>query len=122
MTEVAERELTDVERKVVLWLLEHGNADASNYLPHAQRITVVGRCPCGCASIDFALDGKRPAQTGMHIIADYYWADENNYLGDIFLYATSGQLAGLEVYSMDGICDATTLPELESLKPIALAS
>lgn len=118
MTSFVERELTETESNAVRWLLEHGKGNTRQYLLHADRITVIDVCPCGCASIDFALDGTRPKPAGMEIISDHYWVDDNNHTGGVFLFAVSGQLAGLEVYSMDGKCDVSKLPDMNRLLPL----
>lgn len=54
----------------------------------------------------------------MHIISDYYWLDKNGLIGGIFVFLTSKQLAGVEVYSMDGECDDSQLPEIEWPVPL----
>ena len=35
-----------------------------------------------------------------------------------FVFAKSGQLAGLEVYSMDGECNVSQLPDVDRLLPM----
>ena len=68
----AERDLTERERLTAHWLLENGNADAAQYAEQLSDATVVGVCGCGCASIDFAVDGKTPVSPGVHLLSDYY--------------------------------------------------
>lgn len=119
MSNFVTRELSEMERDTVRWLLRHGTEAAADYLPHAERLTVVGGCPCGCASVDFALDGMAAEPSGLKIISDHWWADDQAHVGGIFLFAMSGQIAGIEVYSMDGICDVSTLPDLDRLVPIS---
>ncbi|EMI42301.1 hypothetical protein RRSWK_05144 [Rhodopirellula sp. SWK7] len=106
----AERALTDKERMTVLWLLQHGNADAATFIPDVDLATVVGVCPCGCDTIDFAISGIRPAGNGMNVLSDFYWIDDNGYTNGIFVFSVSGQLAGLEVYSCDGECGTVRMP------------
>lgn len=65
------RELTTEETELVEWLLEHGAADAAALLPQLADTHVVSHCPCGCASIDFAVSGVVPAISAkMEITAD----------------------------------------------------
>jgi len=116
-----ERCLTERERQTTEWLLEHGNTDAATYVSQLADATVVGVCGCGCASVNFAIRGNEPEPAGMHILSDYYWIDEKNHTGGIFVFAISGQLAGLEVYSMDGECDVSQLPKLDRLEPLGNA-
>src|SRR5258708_32401285 len=67
-----DRPLTAQEAGLGRWLLEHGNPDAAGFLPQLADARVVSRCPCGCASIDFAIGGVVPAAgSGMHVLADY---------------------------------------------------
>ena len=60
-----DRPLTEQERSLVRWLLEHGNPDAAEFLPQLADAWVVSRCGCGCASIDFpeAMRGCTSCQT-----------------------------------------------------------
>ena len=120
-SEFTERHLTGKERDAATWLLNHGNTDASPYLLQLDHATVSGGCGCGCASIDFAINGIKPNPAGMQILSDHYWVDPHGHTGGIFVFASSNQLAGLEVYSMDGECDVTQLPDLSRLVPVDFA-
>jgi hypothetical protein len=115
-----DRPLTQEEQSLVRWLLEHGNPDAADYLPQLARTRVVSRCPCGCASIDFAIGGVvPPAEAGMHVLSDYVWqADDGSHSG-VFAFACDGMLAGLEVWSADGTGPVMSLPAVERLLPFA---
>jgi len=112
-----ERPLTAEERHTVRWLLEHGAADAAKYLPQLDDATVADVCGCGCASIDFAIYGNKhnPKSEGMHILSDYSWIDDKGHAGGIFVFSVAGQLAGLDVYSADGKCDNSRLPDIAQL-------
>jgi hypothetical protein len=115
-----DRPLTALEGVLVQWLLEHGNPDAASYLPQLAQARVVSRCPCGCASIDFAIGGAvAPAGARMLVLSDYVWqADDGAHCG-VFVFACGGQLAGLEVWTADGAGPVSTLPEVERLHPLA---
>lgn len=117
-TEFVERQLTERERETTAWLLEHGNPDAASFASQLAEATVIGVCGCGCASVDFAIRGRAPEPAGMQILSDFYWIDGHEHTGGIFAFAISGQLAGLEIYSMDGECDVSRLPRLELLTPL----
>ena len=106
-----ERPLTEKERSIVVWLLQHGNEEASKYLPEVEQATVVGRCPCGCKTIYFAISGHRPENDVMIVLSDYYWVDDDGHTNGIFVYSISGQLAGLEVHTCDGIYDKVQIPD-----------
>lgn len=113
------RDLTSEERTLVRWMLEHGEPDAPQFLSQLERAQVLPwRCPCGCASIDFSIDGKpKPAPGPLRPIADFVFGSSADLSG-IFVYEQAGVLAGLEVYGLAG--DAPkTLPSPNSLRPFA---
>ena len=60
--------------------------------------------------------GILPAGQPMQILSDYYWQEGDANFG-VFAFASGGQLAGLEVYSLDGLRNASTLPPVEKLLP-----
>jgi hypothetical protein len=105
------RGLTADERRVLRWLLTVGAeitgtnaARAAAYLPQLDKLRVIGRCLCGCPSIDLALESP-------HLLVD----DPSGTLSDVeghspegtavglILRARSGHLSGLEAYARDGI-------------------
>ena len=103
------------------WLLEHGEVTAAAFVPHVARARVVARCPCGCASVDFAVDGQRgPAGEGMEILSDYQWSGAGGGLFGIFVFARRDLLAGLEVWSIDGQAAPTELPDSSELTPLVI--
>jgi hypothetical protein len=110
------RELTDHERRLVRWMLEHGESEAVDFLPQLDLAEVTAwRCTCGCASINFQIRGKPTAPPGVHPIADFVFGDEETLSG-IFVFENDGILSGLEVYGLAG--DAPkSLPEPEALRP-----
>jgi len=112
-----DRPLTPAEQKLIQWLLEHGSAEAMVYLPQLGKARVVSRCSCGCASIDFAIDGVVPLLTApMGILADFQWKVGNGPLFGVFVFARSGLLAGLEIWSVDGLATANALPDVALLE------
>jgi hypothetical protein len=120
MTPIPEdRSLTAEEAKLVRWLLEHGTSEAVDFLPQLNKARVVSRCPCGCPSIDFAIDGREPPrEAGIHVLSDYYWDDSAGHGYGVFVFARGGLLAGLEVWWVDGFGDECKLPAIEDLKPL----
>ena len=108
------RDLTSEERHLVRWMLLHGAPDASQFLPQLERAQVLSS-PCGCASIDFSIDGQSKPGGGLRPIADFIFGSGDEMSG-IFVFEQSGVLAGLEVYGLAG--DAPkTLPSSDSLRP-----
>jgi hypothetical protein len=52
------RDLTETERAVLTTLLTADFPGADQLRGHVERLTVVGKCGCGCATIFFAHDAK----------------------------------------------------------------
>jgi hypothetical protein len=114
------RPLTDAEATLVRWLLEHGNPDAAEFLPQLSKVWVAARCPCGCASIHFAIGGVAPpVGAGMQILSDYISDADDDGLCGVFVFACGGLLAGIEVWSVDGRTASASLPAIEQLRPLA---
>jgi hypothetical protein len=113
------RPLTDEERSLVDWLLNHGIARAKDFVPQLDCARVVSRCGCGCASIDFAIDGVAPAHgLPIGVLSDFEWTGPHGELFGVFVFVRGGLLAGLEVWSQDGLANAELLPSIDSLHPI----
>lgn len=110
------RQLTDEERRLVRWMLEHGCPGAPAFLSQLDEAEVTPwKCSCGCASINFQIRGRPEAPPGVHVIADFvFGADEG--LSGVFVFENDGVLSGLEVYGLAG--DAPrALPRPEELRP-----
>jgi hypothetical protein len=106
------RDLRPDERTLVTWLLEHGVPGARDYLAQVAAIRLISRCGCGCASLNFEIDGKGwPSRDGMKILSDHEWRDPLGHLFGIFLFAKANTLAGIDVYSVDGLAVPRTLPD-----------
>jgi hypothetical protein len=117
----ANRDLTAEERRLVRWMLEHGEPEARDFLGQLDRARVTPwRCECGCASINFSVDGQPKPSGGLRPIGDFIFGTENEVSG-IFVYQQSGVLAGVEVYGMAG--DApTALPTPDMLRSFSDAT
>jgi hypothetical protein len=110
-----QRLLTEPERELARWMLEHGAPEAAEFLPQLDRAEVVSRCFCGCASIDLQVVGMPEPSGGLQILGDYVFGDGSEVAG-AFIFAKAGVLAGIEVYGMAG--DApSTLPLPSALRP-----
>jgi hypothetical protein len=103
------------EKNLIRWMLEHGEPEAKNFLVQLDKAEVTPwHCPCGCASINFSIQGHPAPSGGLHPLADFIFGDDENLSG-IFAYEQNGTLAGLEVYGLAG--DAPKLlPSTESLR------
>ncbi|MGH9817701.1 MAG: hypothetical protein ACRD6I_16625 [Candidatus Acidiferrales bacterium] len=108
------RDLTPKERDFLRWLLDHGKPSAAAHLGEIQRVRVVSRCGCGCASIDFT-----NAPGALEILSDHEWQDEQGRRFGAFAFAKQGQLAGIEVWSVDGLATPASLPDPNVLTPLS---
>jgi hypothetical protein len=101
------RRLSPRETEVAQWLIANGEASEEEkhvYLDQLERAMVVRRCPCGCASIDFAIDGHESAETGIVPFGDFVTPESRH---GIFVFSRADLLAGIEIYMLA----ADSLPE-----------
>jgi hypothetical protein len=102
MTAEKNRPLTDAERDLVRWMLEHGTAEAKPYLDQLELTEVVSwRCSCGCASIKFQIKGHPEAPPDRHVLGDFLMG-EGDHLSGAFIYSSAGLLGGIELYGLAG--------------------
>jgi hypothetical protein len=115
MTVAEDRPISEQETSIVDWLL--GNAAKQGPLWHLASgvpgLRVVGRCDCGCASVDFEKDGQ---SASAHPIADAVGETPAGLKVGVILWGRADAVTGLEVYELD-VGSASALPPLESLKP-----
>lgn len=113
-----ERALTDDERALVVWLLHHGQPGASVFASQACSARVAARCGCGCASLDFALEGDPGghAPPGIAVFAEFCWRADQGGLCGVFVFARGPHLAGIEVWSIDGVETPRRLPAPRELR------
>jgi hypothetical protein len=110
-----DRPLTREEYELTRWILEHGTPEAAEYIEQLERARVVSRCPCGCASIDFEIEGLGKAPPGVHVLGDFIFGGESDLCG-VFVFSCHGILSGLEV--MGYVVEAPkTLPNPAALRP-----
>jgi hypothetical protein len=94
------RPLSPREKEVTAWLISNGGAseeEKKDYLSQLERAAVVRRCPCGCASIDFAIDGRESSESGMVPFGDFITPESKH---GIFVFSKGDFLAGVEIYQM----------------------
>ena len=110
------RQLDRSERELVAWIL--AQAQASEFLQQLGRARIVSRCGCGCASVDFNVDGvvASPGSGMTQVGDDYYWTAASGGIGGVFVFARNGRLSGLEVWSVDGVETPSSLPEVKELR------
>jgi len=111
------RDLTDEERQISLWMIEHGTGDTKLFDDHLAKATVVSACGCGCPSIDFAIGGKEPdPESKMELFGDYFYGTDDDLCG-AFVFACDGQLAGIEFYPLAADEVPAKIPLPDSLRP-----
>ena len=111
------RPLTEEERKLLEWLLANGSPEANPYLSQIANVNVVGKCTCGCPTIDLALGDHEQRKTAPSIIlADFVGkAPEGIEIG-VIVHAREGEISELEVYAIPDWKGPFSLPTVESLK------
>ena len=105
------RPLSSREIEVTRWLIRNGDAthdDKSKYLEQLERATVVRKCACGCASVDFAIDGRTSAVKELTMVGDFICAGGTH---GIFAFSKGGLLAGIDIYTLSSDQPAAELPE-----------
>lgn len=111
------RPLTQEERTLLEWLIANGSADAKGYLPQLADLSVVGRCPCGCPTIDLALGDRYQRKTApSKILADLVGTTPEGIEVGVILHAREGEISELEVYAIADVKQSFRLPTIESLK------
>lgn len=111
------RLLTQEELELTRWLLRHGIPGAESFLQQLEHAKVIAHCQCGCASIDFSIDGQVPTTAGMCVLSDFQWRDSRGYLFGIFVFERDQLLSGFDVWSIDGAATPSTLPPITTLQP-----
>lgn len=110
-----DRELTADERELTRWMLENGTLEASEFLEQLKHARVCSVCPCGCASVNFKIEGMEEPTGGLRILGDFIFG-EGEELAGVFVFEQDRILAGIEVYGLAG--DAPRhLPLSSELRP-----
>ena len=90
---ISEAESAVVERALTVAATDDAAGALSN---RVRALQIVGRCGCGCASVDFRTPA--PGQIA-RIVADAdAFAADGEYVG-LLIWAIDDELSGLEVYS-----------------------
>jgi hypothetical protein len=62
---------------------------------------VVGRCTCGCPTIDLALSSDSHKKAASKIVADFEGATPEGLHVGVILHVREGEISELEVYPID---------------------
>jgi hypothetical protein len=117
--EAEDRPLSDEERVLLAWLIEHGTPEASEFATQLSSARVVGRCRCGCPTIDLGINGaKERTVGGSQVLADFMGETPDGLLVGVALHAREGKLSELEVWNPSGHDGVLSLPDISTLKPI----
>ncbi|MDL5053218.1 hypothetical protein QQ056_06630 [Oscillatoria laete-virens NRMC-F 0139] len=110
------RPLTDQERALARWMIQHGADGAERFLEQLDQATVVSGCDCGCASVDFQIgDRPRDYRPGLTIISDYLYERSEEEKYGVFIFTQDDMLSGIETHSF---CDRPApLPRVDELIP-----
>jgi hypothetical protein len=111
------RSLTEKEGTLLEWLLANGRPDAKPYRSQVANVNVVGRCTCGCPSIDLAVGEREQRKTAPSIIlADFEGRTPEGVEVGVILHAREGEISELKVYAIPVVDGPFNLPSIESLK------
>ena len=109
------RGLGEAEMRLVRWLLENGTPAARRLLGQLKDLKVVSRCACGCASINFVNERRG----GMEILGDFKYTHPNGGDIGVFAFAVNGKLAGIDLWSIDGLSNRNDeIPDPELLERV----
>jgi hypothetical protein len=116
------RQLNDEERTLIEWLIANGISEARAFTQQLTGLHVVGRCSCGCPTVDLALGDSQQSTTGpSQILADFIGVTTEGIEVGVILHVRQDRISELEVYSL-GTTDTTGrtfgLPKIESLKAL----
>lgn len=112
-----DRPLTEEERAFLSWLLSEGGDRSRAYLSQLEKAHVIGRCVCGCPSINLSVGGvTHYGSTGMDTLCTYRWSSPQRHLFEVFVFACGGLLAGIDLWSVDGQSTPKTIPSTSILQ------
>jgi hypothetical protein len=110
------RPLTDEERTLLRWMLEHSGPEAAAFLPQLEHAeATLWKCPCGCASFDLKILGYPEPPRGARTIAEFVFGEGETFCG-IFVFEDGGTLKGVDAYALGGK-SPNVLPRPEELRP-----
>jgi hypothetical protein len=72
--------------------------------------------------VNFSVAGVSPPSGVLGILADFQFRTPEGHLCGAFVFERAGLLAGLEVWSIDGLTVPSTLPAIEKLESLEAVS
>ena len=118
MTNLALRPLTQVEERLLRWVLEHNSDEAKSYSPQIEGMRARRSCSCGCPSISLVVSDNAPAVIAAkeRIVVDLSGQTTEGSSVGVLLFQDNGKLSELEIYPYDNEGEFG-LPTIESLSP-----
>ena len=107
------RPIDDTEVAVVRLALERcaETPEARALLPTVGNLSVVGKCDCGCATVDFARNSSelpRPIADGIGV------TPSGDHVG-VIIWGVDDSITGLEIYDMSASASGLPLSDLQSI-------
>lgn len=95
-----DRPISAEEAALVRWLLLNASmgGDWSDLAGSVDDLRVVGRCSCGCPSIDFIADGQ---SSGAFPVASGYGTSADGVVMGVIVWERGGVVSGLEFCEFD---------------------
>jgi len=113
-----DRPISPAEAQLVTWLLLNARMgdDRSELAASVGDLRVVGRCGCGCPSIDFVEHGQ---DSGAFPIASAYGTTAEGAMAGLIVWERDGAVSGLELCELDLPIRSLPLPDtLTLMSPI----
>jgi hypothetical protein len=109
------RQISDAEAACIRAALERAAVipEAPELIGAVVDLRVVGRCDCGCATVDFVKDSGGPTQP----IADGTGKTAGGGHVGLIVWGNNHEITGLEVYDLGAGENDLNLPELDSIVP-----
>lgn len=107
------RPLEAGEQELIEALLGAARSGVGRYLGQLTKVEVVGKCRCGCPSIDLEIGSRSPSGTPTPLVLADAESPEGIPVG-VILWVSGGSLSGLEVHPWDG-ARGVQLPRPETL-------
>jgi len=107
--------LTEEERKPLEWLLANCSPDAKP--SRSQIVDAVGKCTCGCYTLDLALADREQRKTMPSIIlADFAGKTAEGIEVGAIVCARGRKISEPEIYGIASVNGPFNLPRIESLE------
>ena len=110
-TVTEDRSLSAREIEIVSWMLAHAPRSLEHLASMTNALRVVGRCDCGCPSVDFEVRGQAPPNAPL-VQATGRTADGVEV--GVILWGRGDAVTGLEFHEMGG--PIRSLPLIATLR------